>query len=49
MLTIDSKTKLRINFNLKPIKSGKSQIQLSCTINNERAYIYTGELINKEY
>ena len=49
MLTTDSNTKLRINFNLKPMKSGNSQIWLTCTINNERARIYTGELINKEY
>ena len=49
MLTTDNNTKLRINFNLKPMKSGNSQIWLTCTINNERARIYTGELINKEY
>ena len=49
MLTINDHTRLRINFNLKTMKSGNSQIWLTCTINNIRARIYTGELINKEY
>lgn len=49
MLTINDHTRLRINFNLKTMKSGNSQIWLTCTINNVRARIYTGELINKEY